>query len=76
MLQETEAFAQSLLQEEVLMPSARGSAGEIRLSAEIFKEGFMLSFIRFDDMQDLLLSDPVHEASPETGWPNLPEEKE
>lgn len=74
--QETEAFARSLLAEEILTLAALVPAGEIQLSEEIFREGFKLSFTKFDDMQDLLLSDPVHEASPEMGWPNLPEKKE
>lgn len=74
--QEIETFARNLLEEEILTCSSLAPAGEIEMSAEVFQDGFKLSFTRFDDMQDLLLSDPVHEASPETGWPNLPEKKE
>lgn len=74
--QETEAFARSLLEERILIPSALAPEEEIKLPAEVFQEGFKLSFTKFDDMQDLLLSDPVHEASPEMGWPNLRDEKE
>jgi hypothetical protein len=29
---------------------------------------------RYDDMQDLILLDPVHEVDPEAGWPHLPAE--
>ena len=69
-------FADALYAEKILLSSANAPIERINLSEEIFVDGFKISFERFDDMQDLLLSDPVHEASTETGWPNLPDIKE
>lgn len=70
------AFAEALYEEKILLSSATAPREKINLPEAGFFDNFKISFEKFDDMQDLLLSDPVHEASPETGWPNLPSEKE
>jgi hypothetical protein len=72
-------FLDQLLDEQLVVPvdadgaHARPSEGaEIPPATESTSQPWEApSLTRFDDMQDLLLLDPVHEVD-ERGWPHLP----
>ena len=71
---ELQRFIESLLAEKLIRPApadrpaatdhAAGTAGAIAA----WSEG-VLRFERFNDMQDLLILDPIHEVDEEAGWP-------
>lgn len=74
---EVAVFLDQLLDEELVVPvdgaespvapSSGGAAQPLTASSGWESP----SLTRFDDMQDLLLLDPVHEVD-EKGWPHLP----
>ncbi|GAB5561863.1 MAG: PqqD family protein [Synoicihabitans sp.] len=65
-------IVQQLLEEKILRPAtAETPTGDITISGTAGKYEAP-SLERYDDMQDLLLLDPVHEVDV-TGWPHRPE---
>ena len=67
-------FMDSLVAEEILaiVPAPEGRqplsplpAGEVPFAPP--------AFVKYNDMQNLLISDPIHEVD-ETGWPHLPDQ--
>jgi hypothetical protein len=67
-----ENFLAILLQKELILEGE--AEGEASLDAEIAqKDGFALEVREYDDAQELLLADPIHEVKQETGW--TPEKK-
>jgi hypothetical protein len=65
---ELQGFIESLLAEGLIRPaSADRPAGALGALAA-WSEG-ALRFERFNDMQDLLILDPIHEVDEEAGWP-------
>ena len=62
-------FLQILLDKELIKPGP-GSTGEpVILSRETAEgEAFALEIKEYDDAQELLLADPIHEVKKETGW--------
>lgn len=69
------SFIDQLLDEKIIIPDKNEYIKEdVKYTKDMFLDGVQLSLIKFDDMQDLLLSDPVHDADPNIGWPKIKEE--
>jgi len=62
------AFIDSMLEKEILLP-ASDSDSEAQIDANIAKEdNFVLELKEYNDAQELLLADPIHEVKEEEGW--------
>lgn len=64
-------FVKILLVEELLIVSEE-DVKELNFefpSDQLLKEGFI--FEKQDDISDLIKLDPIHDVSPDKGWPNL-----
>jgi hypothetical protein len=61
------AFVAALVEKELVV---KGQAeGAVSLDADIAKnDGFALEVKEYDDAQELLLADPIHEVKEDTGW--------
>ncbi|MDR2743754.1 MAG: PqqD family protein [Desulfovibrio sp.] len=61
------AFVAALVEKELVM--AGHGEGTASLDAEIAQnDDFALEVKEYDDAQELLLADPIHEVKAETGW--------
>lgn len=61
-------FVQQMVENEVLI-SAPAAEGDVNIDPSLAKEDqFKLEFNAYDDAQELLLADPIHEVKEETGW--------
>lgn len=62
------AFIQKLLDNELIVEAA-ASEGIPELNEDVLKEDeFVFDVQEYDDAQELLLADPIHEVKEETGW--------
>lgn len=62
------AFVDELKKFEVVIEGGDGN-GEASIDAEAAKaDEFTLTVQEFDDAQELLLADPIHEVKEDTGW--------
>jgi hypothetical protein len=60
-------FIATLLEKELILKGEAG--GEVSLDDEIAKnDSFTLEIKEYDDAQELLLADPIHEVKDDTGW--------
>ncbi len=68
-VQSIDDFAESLVKEEILqrLSSPAGDPPVVPKREVAFEEP---KFVKYNDMQNLLLSDPIHDVD-ETGWPNM-----
>jgi hypothetical protein len=69
------AFVGELLEQELIRPAESGNGAVERPSAGIETPNARRTFVApllqvYDDMQGLLLIDPIHEVG-ETGWPSV-----
>lgn len=61
-------FVQQMVENEVLV-SAPNAETDVNIVESVAKEdNFTLEFNAYDDAQELLLADPIHEVKEETGW--------
>lgn len=61
-------FLQIMLDKELLI-SADSSSSEVSIDEDLAKEdNFELSINEYNDAQEMLLTDPIHEVKEETGW--------
>ena len=61
-------FINSMLEKEVIVNAPTSSAA-VEISEEAAKEdNFAINFGEYNDAQELLLADPIHEVKEETGW--------
>lgn len=61
-------FVQIMLDKELII-SADTSSSEVTIDEDIAKEdNFELSINEYNDAQEMLLTDPIHEVKEETGW--------
>ncbi len=56
------------IQEKELVIHADASDQEASFSEENYADGFEITVDEYDDAQELLLADPIHEVKEETGW--------
>ena len=62
------AFINALIEKEILL-EAPNSDGKIQLDKNIAREdNFVLELKEYNDAQELLLADPIHEVKEEEGW--------
>ncbi|MBR1775771.1 PqqD family protein [bacterium] len=62
------AFIDAMKEKEILLP-AQDSGAEAELSEEIAKEDkYELILKEYNDAQELLLADPIHEVKEDEGW--------
>ena len=62
------AFINAIIEKEILI-SAQESDLEIELDENIAREDkFILEIKEYNDAQELLLADPIHEVKEEEGW--------
>ncbi|MBI3160115.1 MAG: PqqD family protein [Chloroflexi bacterium] len=69
-----QSFLEELLVEGLARQAASGEARSGALAAPLPPAGSVYSppgIKKYEDLQDLLLLDPIHEVDEEMGWPNL-----
>lgn len=60
-------FINKIQEKEFVIP-ADASDQEASFSEENYADGFEITVDEYDDAQELLLADPIHEVKEETGW--------
>lgn len=61
-------FIDAMVEKEILVEGADGSA-EADINVDLAKEdNYVLELKEYNDAQELLLADPIHEVKEETGW--------
>ncbi len=62
------AFMQALIDNEIIVETSEGNA-DVNIDENIAKDdNFVLDVREYNDAQELLLADPIHEVKEETGW--------
>ena len=61
-------FVSKMVKFEILKESASSSASVTISNDSVSEEGFVLDVNEYNDAQELLLADPIHEVKEETGW--------
>lgn len=62
-------FLNALLEKELLIPADENSEVEIIIDAALaYNDGFNLNLSEYNDAQELLLADPIHEVREDIGW--------
>lgn len=70
-LKEVHLFIDQLKEETLIVESTKDT---ITSSAPVVMNDFVaLEFSKFEDMADLIMIDPIHDADETKGWPNLAE---
>jgi len=63
-----DVFVGELVKFEIIVPGA-GNDGEVTLDGAVAKaDNFVMEVKAYDDAQEMLLADPIHEVKEETGW--------
>ena len=63
------AFLDAIIEKELVIPSGEIVQAEFKISPEIaVADEFNVNVSQYDDAQELLLADPIHEVKEETGW--------
>lgn len=61
-------FIDAMIEKEILVESSESNA-DVNIDLEAAKESeFVLELKEYNDAQELLLADPIHEVKEETGW--------
>lgn len=64
-----EAFVQTLLGFDIVIPVSGGSPRNAEIDPEVAKEdGFVPECTEYRDVQELLFADPIHEVDVDEGW--------
>ena len=66
------AFIEQTTNEELVRPAQDGEVAPIDEAPTATTPYSPPVLSRYDDLQDLLLLDPIHEIDPDEGWPNTP----
>lgn len=62
-------FVNILVEKALLIPTDEISEVEVKIdAANVCKNGFALNVSEYNDAQELLLADPIHEVKEEVGW--------
>ncbi len=61
------AFVDAIVAKELVVAGGAGDK-EAAISAEAAAEGFDINVSEYNDAQELLLADPIHEVKEDTGW--------
>jgi hypothetical protein len=66
------AFVNAIVEKGLLIPSDKTSLTEVNINRDVaLEDEFNLNVSEYNDAQELLLADPIHEVREEVGW--LPE---
>ncbi len=68
-------FINQLLSHDIIIKTDSSSDIVVSFEANIIAEGFAFDIEKFDDSQDILLADPIHDVDEEQGWPILKDDK-
>ncbi len=64
-----EAFIKAMAEKEILILSSEDKNETVQIDKNSAKEdNFILELKEYNDAQELLLADPIHEVKDETGW--------
>lgn len=64
-----ESFIASLVEFEIMVPSEEASSNLARIDLEVAKgDGFIPVCTEYQDVQELLFADPIHEVDVDEGW--------
>lgn len=61
------AFVEAIVAKELVVAGAANDK-EAQIAAEAAAEGFDINVSEYNDAQELLLADPIHEVKEDTGW--------
>ena len=61
------AFVDAVVAKELVIAGAANDK-EAQIAAEAAAEGFDINVSEYNDAQELLLADPIHEVKEDTGW--------
>lgn len=61
------AFVDAVVAKELVIAGGVGDK-EAQIAAEAVAEGFDINVSEYNDAQELLLADPIHEVKEDTGW--------
>lgn len=61
------AFIEAIVAKELVLAGAANDK-EVQIAAETVAEGFDINVSEYNDAQELLLADPIHEVKEDTGW--------
>ena len=63
------SFVDKLKEYEIILPGADGAAVEVSIEAPVAQaDEFTLMVEEYNDAQELLLADPIHEVKDDAGW--------
>ncbi len=65
------AFIAQLIEQEILIKTGASTDMDVAFSPDVVADGFDFDMEKFDDSQDILLADPIHDVEEEQGWPVL-----
>lgn len=69
LLDNFEAFIKAMAEKEILILSSEDKNETAQIDKNLAKEdNFILELKEYNDAQELLLADPIHEVKDETGW--------
>lgn len=69
LLDNFEAFIKAMAEKEILILSSEDKNETVQIDKNSAKEdNFILELKEYNDAQELLLADPIHEVKDETGW--------
>lgn len=60
-------FIKENLEKEILI-KGNGANANAEIDSKLAFDSFEMSFNEYDDAQEMLLADPIHEVKEETGW--------
>ena len=64
-----ESFITSLVEYEIMVPCSEASSKPSRIDLEVAKgDGFIPVCTEYQDVQELLFADPIHEVDVDEGW--------
>lgn len=61
------AFVEAIVAKELVIAGAANDK-DTQIAAETAAEGFDINVSEYNDAQELLLADPIHEVKEDTGW--------
>ena len=66
-------FVNLLKGKQIILDDETKSGGDEPMNKSVLSDGFALEIEEFDEIQDLILADPIHDVDPTQGWPVLKE---
>ena len=67
------AFVQALIANEVVVKAEGEGSDNVTIDTAALADGFVLTIDEFNEVQDLIMADPIHDVDVEQGWPIMGE---